>query len=424
MLIHFCDSQTDIDLQKNLILKKDFWRRRRIYRVETKPGFANAKSGLKMEDALKRFIVFIFILSTVFTQLVYAENQLKFDRWPLDDFMQESIIKGFGDGHFGLDIQAPEGTPVYTPVSGKVYWTYSGGSHGTSIGIEHESGTRMTFLHLSERLVKKGQVVESGQEIGKVGMTGSGRDSEPPHLHFSVIVTADAPVTEPEIRYANPLDFSPVAPVLEEPKINNTAIEPVEQVKPAIINQVSTNVPMQKQVPETGKSLNVNQEKPVAVLKPSVAVNTEAENADKPATKLSGSSKVKTLDTEKPAKIPNLARAPINNVSEVNPMINKKIESHYNKIEAQKNPKAKINKIIKVTKQTKTPSPSKNRYSESSGLFGKGVKIGLIIMIFLIGIFYYIWNRGSNFDSNNPADKQLAGIMNLIKINKRLLFLK
>lgn len=75
--------------------------------------------------------------------------------------------------HFGVDVAAPTGTPIYAPASGVVtLWVadmyYSG---GTMI-IDHGHGVSSTFLHMSEGVVEVGTEVKQGQLVGAIGATG------------------------------------------------------------------------------------------------------------------------------------------------------------------------------------------------------------------------------------------------------------
>jgi murein DD-endopeptidase MepM/ murein hydrolase activator NlpD len=75
--------------------------------------------------------------------------------------------------HFGVDVAAPTGTDVVAPASGVITMAhpdmfFSGGT----IILDHGHGLSSSFLHLSELLVKKGDVVKQGDLIAKVGATG------------------------------------------------------------------------------------------------------------------------------------------------------------------------------------------------------------------------------------------------------------
>ncbi len=85
--------------------------------------------------------------------------------------------------HTGVDIIAPEGSPVRTANSGKVILTGELFFSGNSIIIDHGQGLYTMYFHLSKFLVKEGQKVGKGDIIGLVGSTGR---ASGPHLHWGV----------------------------------------------------------------------------------------------------------------------------------------------------------------------------------------------------------------------------------------------
>lgn len=97
--------------------------------------------------------------------------------------MRKDPFTGRVQRHNGIDIAAPKGTGVYALREGRV--TYSGwrGDYGRLVVVRHEDGTETRYGHLSERLVKEGDTVDSDTVIGKVGSSGR---STGPHLHFEV----------------------------------------------------------------------------------------------------------------------------------------------------------------------------------------------------------------------------------------------
>jgi murein DD-endopeptidase MepM/ murein hydrolase activator NlpD len=87
-------------------------------------------------------------------------------------------------GHTGLDIAAPNGTPVLAADEGEVlkaYWDDQG--YGGLVIIGHPSGYETWYAHLSRFEVSRGDTVKRGDEIGRMGSTGY---STGPHLHFEV----------------------------------------------------------------------------------------------------------------------------------------------------------------------------------------------------------------------------------------------
>jgi murein DD-endopeptidase MepM/ murein hydrolase activator NlpD len=84
--------------------------------------------------------------------------------------------------HYGVDIAAPEGTPVGAPAAGIVTlaardMVLTGGT----IVIDHGQGLSSTLMHLSAVLVPVGRFVEQGEIVGKVGATGRATG---PHLDW------------------------------------------------------------------------------------------------------------------------------------------------------------------------------------------------------------------------------------------------
>jgi hypothetical protein len=94
--------------------------------------------------------------------------------------------------HGGIDYKMPVGTPVLAAADGVVDTvTTQANAHrsmGTYIVIKHE-GFYTYYAHLSKSLVKVGQKVRQGQQIGlsggAKGAPGSG-SSTGPHLHFEI----------------------------------------------------------------------------------------------------------------------------------------------------------------------------------------------------------------------------------------------
>ncbi len=91
--------------------------------------------------------------------------------------------------HKGLDIAAPEGTPVSAPAAGRVVLASTFKKYGKAVVLDHGQGLTSLYLHMSALAVKKGQTVARGAPVGRVGMTGVATG---PHLHWSVYVHGES----------------------------------------------------------------------------------------------------------------------------------------------------------------------------------------------------------------------------------------
>ncbi len=75
--------------------------------------------------------------------------------------------------HFGVDIAAPKGTPVYAPADGVVTLAYPDMFYsGGTLILDHGHQLSSSFLHLSKLHVKVGDRVKQGDLIAEIGATG------------------------------------------------------------------------------------------------------------------------------------------------------------------------------------------------------------------------------------------------------------
>ena len=104
---------------------------------------------------------------------------------PSSTFGRIRVINGVTDQHAGIDYPAPEGAQVYAPNNGRVLFAGYLQLTGNMICIEHGFGLKSWYYHLSAVEVEAGQMVRTGDPIGKVGSTGFVTG---PHLHFTMSV--------------------------------------------------------------------------------------------------------------------------------------------------------------------------------------------------------------------------------------------
>jgi len=97
--------------------------------------------------------------------------------WRIDPFTGQ---KSF---HEGIDFPSEVGTGIVAAASGKVIFADVHPAYGKMIEIDHGNGLVSRYAHCSSLLVKEGDLVVRGQQVGRVGTTGR---STGPHLHFEV----------------------------------------------------------------------------------------------------------------------------------------------------------------------------------------------------------------------------------------------
>ena len=100
---------------------------------------------------------------------------------------RQSPVPGASTNHLGTDLAAPTGTPVRSPISGKVvYAKMDDNACGGTIAIKNNK-EKHRFCHCSEIIVDVGDDVEQGDIVG---LTGGGKSdpgrgiSTAPHLHW------------------------------------------------------------------------------------------------------------------------------------------------------------------------------------------------------------------------------------------------
>jgi murein DD-endopeptidase MepM/ murein hydrolase activator NlpD len=100
--------------------------------------------------------------------------------WPIHG----AVAQEFGhNGHPGIDIDAPYGTPIHAAGNGIVVSAGWDGGYGNFVLIDHGNGLVTGYGHQSRIAVTRGQTVTQGEVVGYEGSTGY---STGPHVHFEV----------------------------------------------------------------------------------------------------------------------------------------------------------------------------------------------------------------------------------------------
>lgn len=79
---------------------------------------------------------------------------------------------GYKDTHGGMDIAAPNKTPIYAVKAGRVIYAGVASGYGNCVMINHGNGVVSVYGHASKLLVSVGDVVKKGQTVALVGLTG------------------------------------------------------------------------------------------------------------------------------------------------------------------------------------------------------------------------------------------------------------
>ena len=144
-----------------------------------------------------------------------------FDSWKKLDQLQDGVIaipsdkpirasveftSGFGVRsdpfragaamHPGIDLAGAYGTPIYATADGTVVRAgWNSGGYGNLVELDHGRGITTRYGHMSAILVKAGEHVTRGQQIGRIGSTGRSTGN---HLHYEVRIDG---------RAVNPIPF-------------------------------------------------------------------------------------------------------------------------------------------------------------------------------------------------------------------------
>ena len=98
--------------------------------------------------------------------------------------------------HPGIDLAGAYGTPIYATADGTVLRSgWNSGGYGNLVEIDHGRGITTRYGHMSAILVRPGEHVTRGQQVGRMGSTGRSTGN---HLHYEVRIDG---------RAVNPIPF-------------------------------------------------------------------------------------------------------------------------------------------------------------------------------------------------------------------------
>lgn len=112
-------------------------------------------------------------------------NAIKPDKLPIEGRISQEygvpVDYEASKKHGGVDIAVPAGTPVPEVAGGEVLEAGNNGAWGNTVLIKGNDEITRRYSHLSEINVKKGQTIDGGVIVGKVGSTGRSSGN---HLDF------------------------------------------------------------------------------------------------------------------------------------------------------------------------------------------------------------------------------------------------
>ena len=102
---------------------------------------------------------------------------------PVSGRLTTCFCKRWGTMHYGLDLAAPLGTPIYAASDGVVLKAGRVPGFGNAVYIQDADGNVHLYGHMRYYDVQAGQIVHAGDQIAKVGNEGQ---STGPHLHYEI----------------------------------------------------------------------------------------------------------------------------------------------------------------------------------------------------------------------------------------------
>ncbi|MDA0710528.1 MAG: M23 family metallopeptidase [bacterium] len=119
-----------------------------------------------------------------------VDARLRPNGWPVSQAMgwvsrefqtEQGMLR---NQHLGIDIAAPNGTPVQTTADGRVTFAGDDDVLGRMIVVDHGGEFTTRYGHNGVLLVSEGESIRRGQQIALVGNSGK---SSGPHLHYEIL---------------------------------------------------------------------------------------------------------------------------------------------------------------------------------------------------------------------------------------------
>ena len=102
---------------------------------------------------------------------------------PTQGHLTTCFCMRWGQMHWGIDLAAPLGTPIYAATDGVVLRAGPATGFGNAVYIQDADGNVHIYGHMRYYSVHAGDVVHAGDQIAKVGSQGQ---STGPHLHYEI----------------------------------------------------------------------------------------------------------------------------------------------------------------------------------------------------------------------------------------------
>ena len=169
--------------ETKVIEKKVFKRKYKIQRIDGLPP-KQVTPPPEVFDRIKRDNKLIGKARAINSKLVFFKDKFIY---PIDEYIitgvygSQRILNGKPRRpHYGIDLHAPEGTPVKAMMDGVVtlvendmYFT------GGTIIFDHGHGISTLYMHMKDINVEKGQKIKKGDIVGTLGQSGRATG---PHL--------------------------------------------------------------------------------------------------------------------------------------------------------------------------------------------------------------------------------------------------